>query len=122
MGSGEVLIAYLQGNEALQSCGKGTHAADIKVAFKTTRTQLLVTNYSRSHDRRKEKGKEIKAKDPPRGGECGTHSALMCDRKTCSHPFCAPFLNLKFFSNSSSLFLSVRKADKSTIFTSAQGR
>lgn len=63
MGSGEVLIAYLQGDEPLRrAVAKGTHAAAMKDAFKTTHTQLLVTNYSRSHDRRKEKGKEIKAK------------------------------------------------------------
>lgn len=34
MGSGEVLIAYLQGNEPLQSAvAKGTHTADMKDAF-----------------------------------------------------------------------------------------
>lgn len=100
------MIVYLQGDEPLQrAVAKGTHAADMKDAFKTTDTELLVTNYSRSHDRRKEKGKEEKSRQRIRleEGNVG-HAALMCDRKTCSHPFCAPFLNLIFFSNSSSPF------------------
>lgn len=100
------MIAYLQGDEPLQrAVAKGTHAANIKDAFKTTHAQLLATNYSRSHDRRKEKGKEEKSRQRIclKEGNVG-HTALMYDRKTCSHPFCAPFLNLIFFSNSSSLF------------------
>lgn len=79
----------------------------MKDAFKTTHahTQLLVTNYSRSPDRRKEKGKEEKSRQRIRlkEGNVG-HGALMCDRESSSHPFCAPFLNLIFFSNSPSLF------------------
>lgn len=56
MGSGEVLIAYLQGDEPLQrAVAKGTRADDSREAFKATHAELLVTNYSRSHDRRKEK-------------------------------------------------------------------
>lgn len=82
------MIVYLQGDEPLQrAVAKGTHAADIKDAFKTTHTELLVTNYSRSHDRRKEKGKEEKSRQRIRleEGNVG-HAALMCNRKTCSHP------------------------------------
>lgn len=100
---------------------KGTHAADIKVAFKTTHTQLLVTNYSRSHDRRKEKGKEIKAKDPPGGGECGTRGSDVREENLFPSLLCTlPEFNILF-----KLFFpfwSGRKADKSTIFTSAQGK
>lgn len=56
VGSGEVLIAYLQGDEQLQrAVAKETRADDSREAFKATHAELLVTNYSRSHDRRKEK-------------------------------------------------------------------
>lgn len=74
------MIAYLQGDEPLQrAVAKGTHADDLKDAFKTTHTQLLVTNYSRSHDRKKKKkGKEVKSRQRIRlkEGNVG-HGALM---------------------------------------------
>lgn len=128
MGSGEVLIVYLQGYWATaECCGRGNACCWFKGYFKhthlhTTSCELLIILEVVTGG--KKEGKEsvqrmfLQEQNMER-------TISMSEMKTCPHIFCTfPQCNLIFFSNSLSVFcfFCKRKADKEAIFTFALGK